>query len=193
MKRKISLLAVVSLIAVVALGMIGNRAHAMPMASSPTTLTFKGTITLWSNAPDFSSPKVENLTTPVTFTPHTTDHNWGITIAKLSIPWGSSTVITLQDGHIASGSFNPSTNAVNLTLPFQGIPVINIIEISLTTDNSITTTTNQTIHGSRVDQHGNVTLVGSKSVRILFIKKQTQVSVQGTLSPWPLHSAFNPL
>jgi hypothetical protein len=187
MKRKIALLVVVSLVAAVALGMMGNRAHAEPMASSPTTLTFKGTITLWSTAPGFSSPKVESLITPVTFTPDTTGRNWATSIAKLSIPWSASTVITLQDGRVASGSFDPSTNASSLTLPFQGVPVIKTLEVGLTTENSVITTTNQTIRGSRVDQRGNMTLVGSKSVSaLLFLQVQTQISVQGVLSPWPL-------
>jgi hypothetical protein len=187
MKRKISLLAVVSLIAAVALGMMGNRAHAVPMASSPTTLTFKGMITLWSTAPNFSSPKVESLITPVTFTPDTTDRNWATTITKLSIPWSGSTVLTLQNGRVASGAFDPSTNAARLTLPLQGIPVIKTLNVDLTTNKSITTITNQTISGSRVDRLGNLTLVGSKSVSVfLFLTVQTQVSVQGTLSPWPL-------
>lgn len=193
MKRKISLFAVLSLIAVMVLGMMGNQADAVSTTSSPTTLTFKGTITLWSDAPGFNSPKVENITTPVVFTPDTTDHNWSISIAQLSIPWSSSTTITLQSSKVASGSFNPSTNAVTLTLPLQGIPVLNAIEVSLTTDNSITTTTGQVIQGSRIDSHGNMTLVGSQSMHILFIKKHVQIRIQGALSPWPLHNALNPL
>jgi hypothetical protein len=158
-----------------------------PIAPRAVNVKVDGMITMWSNAPGFKSPKVEPLNTSAKLVQDPVRGTWTITIADLSIQWSSRTVLTLQDGKVASGAFLPSTNSTNLIVPLKGIPLINTITFSLSTDSSVTTTDQQTIRGSRVDLKGNTTLVGSKS-HIGILNNQAQISIQCKLSPWPLVS-----
>ncbi len=190
------LLAAISLVAVVALGATESlRVYAAPMkpysmAVSPpvapraVNVKVNGKITIWSDAPGFKSPKVEPLQTSARFVQDPAKGIWFITIANLTIPLASGTVLTLQNGKVARGVFLPLTNSANLIVPLKGVPLVNTLQFSLTTDGSVTTTNKQTIHGSRVDQKGRITLIGSKSHIGLF-NNQAQISIQGVLSPWP--------
>ncbi len=198
------LLAVLSLVAVVVLGTTESdlfKVHAAaakpysvtispPIAARTVNVRVDGRITIWSDAPGFNSPKVEPFHTFAKLVQDSAKGIWTITIASLSILWNSSTVLTLQNGKVASGVFRPSTNSAILTVPLKGLPLINTITFSLSTDGSVTTTNKQTIHGRRVDQKGNITLIGSKSQIGLF-NNQAQISIQSVLSPWPLRA--NPL
>ena len=190
---------ILSLVAVVALGSTGScllRVYAAPAKSYRVTISppiaartvnvkVDGKITIWSNAPGFNSPKVEPLQTSAKLVQDPARRIWTITIANLSIPLNSGIVLTLPKGKVARGVFRPSTNSANLTVPLKGIPLVNIIQFSLSTDSSVTTTNKQIIRGSRVDQKGKITLIGSKSHIGLF-NNQAQISIQGVLSPWPL-------
>jgi hypothetical protein len=106
-------------------------------------------------------------------------------MTNLSIAWNASTVLTLQNGKVASGFLRSSTNAAYLIVPLKGVPLINTIQFNLSTDGSVTTTNRQIIRGSRVDQKGRITLIGSKTHIGLF-NNQAQISIQSALSPWPL-------
>jgi hypothetical protein len=196
--------AVLSLTAVLALGTTGSgllRAHAAaakpysitispPIAARTVNVKVDGKITIWCNAPGFNSPKVEPLQTSAKLVQDPAKGIWTITIANLSIPLDSGIVLTLPKGKVASGVFRPSTNSAILTVPLKGLPLINTLTFSLSTDGSVTTTNKQTIRGRRVDQKGNITLIGSKS-HIGFLNNQAQISIQSVLSPWPLRA--NPL
>jgi hypothetical protein len=197
MKRFI--LSIISIAAVITLGTMQSRlitAYAASIYNSSKTVSksvvpkvvivkINGTATLWSDAIGFSSPKVDPIHTSAKFVPDLTKGVWDITVTNLSFPWNASTILTLQDGKVASGIFRPSTNAASLTVPLQHVPLIDTIQINLSTEGSITTTTRQIIRGSRVDRKGRVTLIGSVSHIGLF-DNQAQVRMQGTLSPWPL-------
>jgi hypothetical protein len=200
-------LVLLSLVAVVVLGTMGNgllRAYAtaaepcsstasmptiMPIATATVPRTVNvavdGCITIWSDALGFNSPKVQPLHTSAKLVQNPVQGIWTITIANLSIRWSSKTILTLQDGQVASGVFYPSTNSVSLIVPLKGVPLINTITFSLSTESSVTTTDKQTIRGSRVDLKGDTTLVGSKS-HIGIFDNQAQISIQCKLSPWPL-------
>jgi len=196
MKRFI--LSIMSLAAVMILGIMPSYLPTAYAVSRPSKTVFKsvvpkvltekidGTVTLWSDVLiGFSSPKVDPIHISAKFVPDLTKGVWDITVTNLSFPWNASTILTLQDGKVASGIFRPSTNAASLTVPLQHVPLIDTIQINLSTEGSITTTTRQIIRGSRVDRKGRVTLIGSVSHIGLF-DNQAQVSMQGTLSPWPL-------
>jgi hypothetical protein len=193
--------AVLSLTAVLALGTMGSgllRVHAAaakpyritissPIAARTVNVKVDGKITIWSNAPGFNSPKVEPLHTLAKLVQDPVKGIWTITIANLSIPLDSGIVLTLPKGNVASGVFRPSTNSATLTVPLKGIPLAGTIQFSLSTDSSVTTTSKQTIRGRRVDQKGNITLIGTKS-HIGFFNNQAQISIQSVLSPWPLRA-----
>ena len=144
-----------------------------------------GAVTIWSDAIGFSSPKKKPLHTSAKLAQDPTRGIWNITMTNWSFSWDTSTILTLQDGKVASGIYQPSTNAASLTIPLQHVPLIDTIQFNLSTEGSITTTTRQIIRGSRVDRKGRVTLIGSVSHIGLF-DNQAQVRMQGTLSPWPL-------
>ena len=197
MKRFI--LSIISIAAVITLGIMQScliTAYAASVSNSGSTVSksvvpkvvivkIDGTATIWSDAIGFSSPKKKPLHTSAKLAQDPTRGIWNITMTNWSFSWNTSTTLTLQDGKVASGIYHPSTNAVSLTLPLQHVPLIDTIQINLSTEGSITTTTGQIIRGSRVDRKGRVTLIGSVS-HIGFFDNQAQVSMQGTLSPWPL-------
>lgn len=158
-----------------------------PIAARTVNVKFDGKTTIWSDAPGFNSPEVKPLHTSAKLVQDPAKGIWTITIANLSISWNANTLLTLQNGKVASGAFRPSTNAAILTIPLKGLPLINTITFTLSTDGSVTTTNKQIIRGRRVDQKGNITLIGSKS-HIGFFNNQAQISLQGVLSPWPLRA-----
>jgi len=184
------------LVVIVVPGTMGNsslRAQAAPRTSYslaistpvvPRVVNVKvdGKITIWSDAPGFNSPKIQSLHTSARLVQNPVRGFWTITMANLFILWDSKTVLTLQDGKVASGVFLPSTNAASLIIPLKGIPLINTITFSLSTSSSVTTTDNQIIHGSPLDLKGNLNLVGSKP-HIGFLNNQAQISIQCKLSP----------
>lgn len=195
MKR--SLLVVLLLVAVMVLGMMGGSLLRVQAASKiadsiavstsivPRVVNVKvdGIITIWADAPGFNGPKVQALHTSAKLVQNPTRGFWTITMANLFILWDSRTALTLQDGKVASGVFLPPTNAASLVIPLKGIPLINTITFSLSTNSSVTTTNNQVIHGSPLDLKGNLNLVGSKSFGVLFETYHAQISIQCKLSP----------
>ena len=197
MKRFI--LSIISLVAVMTLGTVpsylptvhaaskpasGKTAHKSP-APEVVNVKISGTVTVWSDAIGFSSPKTDPLHTSAKCVPDPTKGIWNLTVTKLSMAWNASTTLTLQDGKVASGIFRPSTNAASLTIPLQHAPLVNTIQFKVSTDGSVKTPTGQIIRGSRVDRKGNVTLVGSQ-LHIGLLNNQVEVRIQGIISPWPL-------
>jgi hypothetical protein len=168
MKRKYFFGIAVLLVAVVALGLgIPARTY----AATSTTLTFSGTVTISANAPGFTTQTKTIPSTPAVFT-QDANGNWNIQMASMSIPWNSTTTVTLQNP--ATGTLTSASNAVSITLPLQNVPSVNTLTLNLDTNAS---------GGSPVDAQGNLTLVGSQTVAVLFTAHAT---IQGQLSPWPL-------
>jgi hypothetical protein len=167
-----------------------GRTVSKPIADKVVNVKINGTVTIWSDVVGSNSPdqKPHPLHTSAKLVQDPSKGIWPVTMTNLSIPWNTGTVLTLQKGQVASGTFQPSTNAVRLMLPLQNIPVVDTIKFNLSTDGSITTATQQIIRGSRVDRKGNVTLIGSVSQAVLLFVYHVQVRVQGTLSPWPLRT-----
>ena len=195
-----NLLVVLSLVAVVVLATMGSNllgvqtaaakssrvAVSTPIAPRAVNINADGEITIWSNAPSFTSPKTEPFHTSARVVQGSVQGNWNITIAKLSIPWSSKTQLTLQNGKVASGVFQSPANTMRLTIPLQGLPVVNTTTFNVSTAGSVNTTDGQTISGIPVDPKGDTTLVGSKSFTVLIASFQAQVRIQCKLSPWPL-------
>jgi hypothetical protein len=158
-----------------------------PTVPGARTVISDGCITVWSDAPNFST-KTEPFRTSAIVVQSSLPGNWNITIPKLSIPWSSNSQLTLQNGKVASGVFQSATNTMMLTIPLQGLPVVKTATFNVSTSGSIKTTDGQTISGSAVDPKGDTTLVGSRPFTMLFLSYQAQVRIQCKLSPWPLLS-----
>jgi hypothetical protein len=82
-----------------------------------------GTVTIWAGVIGFDNPRGPmqvpiHLLANVVKDP-SKEGIWNVTVTKLSFPWNLGTVFTLQDGKVGRGIFQPSTNAVSVTVPLQ--------------------------------------------------------------------------
>ena len=174
------------LVALVALGMMGSsllRVQAAPRipesraVGEPTMqLDFSGNATVQSNAPGFSTKILKISPTLAQLTKDSVQNRWNITIPQLSIPYNSTTTLTLQNGRSATGFFDPLTNTTKLRIPLQGIPTIN----QLTFD----TSTNKQVPGSPLNsRNGTLQLFGKSSFQVLIASFQATINIQGKLTP----------